>query len=181
MTRVTLVDPASATGAAAERLDDVKRTLGVVPNLARALANSPTALKGFLGLRGALEEGELSAADRERIALAVAEANGCTYCLSAHTYVAKNVAKVDEEEILAARRGTSADPRSAAVVELALKVVEARGSVAGADVAAAREAGLSEAEVVEVIANVALNIWTNYVNEALDVEVDWPPVEPLTA
>ncbi|MEV2277160.1 peroxidase-related enzyme [Nocardiopsis sp. NPDC049922] len=179
MSRVTLIDPASATPAAAEQLDAVKKALGVVPNVAKALANSPDALKGYLGLHGALGGGSLSAADRERVALAVAEVNGCDYCLAAHTYVAANVAQVGEDEIVAARRGTSTDPRSAAVVGLAVKVTEARGALADEDLAKAREAGLSDAEIVEVIAGVALNVLTNYVNNALDVDIEWPVAKPL--
>ncbi|MFI6578716.1 carboxymuconolactone decarboxylase family protein [Nocardiopsis sp. NPDC050513] len=179
MSRVTLIEPASAGPVAAEQLDAVKKALGVVPNLAKALANSPSALKGYLGLNGALGGGELSAADRERVALAVAEVNGCDYCLSAHTYIAANVAKVSEVEIVAARRGTSTDPRSAAVVDLAVKVTETRGSLADEDLAKAREAGLSDAEIVEVVAGVALNVLTNYVNKALDVDIEWPVAKPL--
>ncbi|CAL9488017.1 hypothetical protein SUDANB121_03193 [Nocardiopsis dassonvillei] len=181
MSRVTLIERETADTAAAEQLDAVKQALGVVPNLAKALANSPSALKGYLGLSGALAGGALSAADRERIALAVAEANGCDYCLSAHTYIAANVAGVDGDEIVAARRGTSSDPRSAAVVRLAVQVTETRGSVDGSALDAARAAGLGDAEIVEVIAAVALNVLTNYVNKALDVDIEWPRAEPLTS
>ncbi|NKX90342.1 carboxymuconolactone decarboxylase family protein [Nocardia coubleae] len=179
MSRVNLIDPANATGAAAEQLAATRTTMGVVPNMAKALANSPAALRGFLGIFGALKAGVLSAPDQERIALAVAEANGCTYCLSAHSAVSRNVVKLDEAEIQAARRGESADARSAAILQLTLAVVRRRGHIGDDEFEAARSAGLSDEEIVEVVANVARNIFTNYVNEALGVDVEWPLVTPL--
>ncbi|MFG2972505.1 carboxymuconolactone decarboxylase family protein [Streptomyces sp. NPDC048331] len=181
MSRVHLIDPATATGAAAEQLEATQRTLGVTPNMARAMANSPAALKGFLGLFGALKEGVLSAGIQERIALAVSELNGCSYCLSAHTMVSRNVAKLSDEEIEAARRGTSADPRAAAVLRLAVAITESRGRIGDDAFAAARDADLTDEEIVETIANTVRNIFTNYVNESLDVDVEWPLVTPFSA
>lgn len=108
----------------------------------------------------------------------MAELNGCSYCLSAHTMVSRNVAKLPEEEIEAARRGTSADPKAAAVLRLAVTITENRGRIGDDAFAAAREAGLTDEEIVEVIANTVRNIFTNYVNEALDVDVEWPLVTP---
>ncbi|MEO3786897.1 peroxidase-related enzyme [Actinocorallia sp. B10E7] len=179
MSRVPLIDPATATGAAAEQLAAAQRTMGVTPNMAKAMANSPAALKGFLGLFGALKQGVLSAALQERIALAVAEANGCSYCLSAHTMVSRNVVELPEEEIEAARRGHSAEPKADAALSLALAITHNRGPVEKEAFDAARKAGLSDEEIVEVIANVARNIFTNYVNEALEVDVEWPLVTPF--
>ncbi|WP_329383284.1 peroxidase-related enzyme [Streptomyces sp. NBC_01351] len=178
MSRVHLIDPATATGNAAEQLAATQATLGVVPNMAKAMAHSPAALKGFLGLFGALKDGVLSAGMQERIALAVAELNGCSYCLSAHTMVSRNVAQLPEEEIEAARQGTSSDPKAAAVLRLAVAISENRGRIGDEAFAAAREAGLTDEEIVEVIANTVRNIFTNYVNEALDVDVEWPLVTP---
>ncbi|GIH77220.1 carboxymuconolactone decarboxylase family protein [Planobispora longispora] len=180
MTRVNLIDPDTATGTAAEQLAATRQTMGVIPNMAKAMANSPAALQGFLGLFGALKGGVLRAADQERIALAVAEMNGCTYCLSAHTMVSRNVTKLPEEEIEAARRGESGDPTSAAILRLAVAVTRDRGHVGEEDFAAARQAGLSDEEIVEVVANVARNVFTNYINETLAVDVEWPPVKPFT-
>ncbi|MFD5435708.1 carboxymuconolactone decarboxylase family protein [Kitasatospora sp. NPDC127067] len=179
MSRVPLIDPATATGPAAEALRATRQTLGVTNNMAKALANSPAALTGFLGLHGALKAGVLSPEIQERIALAVSEANGCTYCLSAHTLISRNVVKLPEEEIAAARRGESSDPKAAAVLRLALAVTRNRGPVDEAEIAAAREAGLTDTELVEVIAHVAHSVFTNYVNEALDITVEWPIVRPL--
>ncbi|WP_308344788.1 carboxymuconolactone decarboxylase family protein [Streptomyces sp. ISL-94] len=128
---------------------------------------------------GALKDGVLSAGIQERIALAVAEFNGCSYCLSAHTMVSRNVAKLSDEEIEAARRGTSADPKAAAVLRLALAVAENRGRTGENAFAAARDAGLTDEEIVETIANTVRNVFTNYVNESLDVDVEWPLVTPF--
>ncbi|MBG0830082.1 peroxidase-related enzyme [Planomonospora sp. ID67723] len=179
MSRVPLIDPATATGAAAEQLAATQQTMGLTPNMARALANSPAALKGFLGLFGALKQGTLPPALQERLALAIAEANGCSYCLSAHTMVARNVVKLPQAEIEAARHGRSAEPKDQAALSLALAITRNRGPVEKEVFDAARQAGLSDEEIVEVIANVARNIFTNYVNEALEVDVEWPRVTPF--
>jgi uncharacterized peroxidase-related enzyme len=166
----------AAPAAAQPLLAAVKKQIGVAPNLFRVIANSPAALEGYLGLNAALAKGALSPATRERIALAVAEINGCNYCLSAHTYLGKNVAKLDDAEISANRNGTSADPAADAAVRLAVKIVNARGHVADADIAAARRAGVSDAELIEIVLHVALNTLTNYVNEVAGTEIDFPAV-----
>ncbi|KAB8195913.1 peroxidase-related enzyme [Nonomuraea phyllanthi] len=176
MARVPLIDPATATGAAAEQLAATRHTMGATPNTTRALANSPAALKGFLGLYGALKDGVLPAALRERIALAVSELNGCTYCLSTHVYVCRQFLRLPEEEILAARRGRSADPRADAALRLAVAVTTGRGPVDDAQFVSAREAGLTDEEIVEVIANVAHNVFANYASEALEVDLELPLV-----
>ncbi|SFD27676.1 uncharacterized peroxidase-related enzyme [Streptomyces aidingensis] len=148
--------------------------------MARAMAHSPAALEGFLALAAALGGGVLPAATQERTALAVSEANGCSYCLSAHTHVAREVAGLPQEEIFAARRGTSADPKEAALLRLAVAVLRSRGRVGEEGIEEARRAGITDPEIVEVIANVARNILTNYLNEALavDIDIEWPPVTP---
>lgn len=157
-------------------LQAVQKQLGSVPNLFRLVSNSPAALEGYLGLSGALGKGSLSAPTRERIALAVAEINGCAYCLSAHTYLGKNLAKLDDAEIAANRSGSSKDPKAAAAVAFAAKVTEQRGKVSADDVAAVKAAGYSDAEIVEIVQHVALNTWTNYINEVAKTEIDFPVV-----
>jgi uncharacterized peroxidase-related enzyme len=157
-------------------LEGVKKLLGSVPNLFRTVANSPAALQGYLGLNGALAKGKLSAATRERIALTVAEINACGYCLSAHSYIAKNLVKLDETEIAASRDATSSDPKAEAALRFAAKVVRARGHVSDADVAEVKRAGYDDAEVIEIVAHVALNTLTNYVNEVAKTEIDFPVV-----
>ncbi len=157
-------------------LNAVKSQLGVVPNLFRVVGNSPAALEGYLSLNGALGKGALDAQTRERIALAVAEFNGCSYCLSAHSFLGKNVARLDDAEIAANRDGHSKDVKAEAALRFALKVVEARGHVSDADVSDVRRAGYSDAEVVEIVLHVALNTLTNYVNEVARTAIDFPTV-----
>lgn len=182
MSRIQL--PASIDAApAASRplLEGVKKMLGSVPNLFRITANSPAALEGYLGLNGALAKGSLTPQTRERIALAVAQINGCDYCLSAHAYLGKNLAKLDDAEIAANRAGGSSDPKADAAVRFAARLVQERGQVSEADVSAVRLAGYSDGEIVEIIAHVALNTLTNYLNEALDTPIDFPVVSAAAA
>jgi uncharacterized peroxidase-related enzyme len=165
-----------APAASQPLLEAVKKQLGVVPNLFRLVANSPAALQGYLGLSGALGKGALPAATRERIALAVAEINGCDYCLSAHTYLGKNLAKLDEAEIAANRNGASNDPKADAAVRLAAKVARERGHVNDEDLRAVKLAGYDDAQVIEIVQHVALNTWTNYINTVAETDIDFPVV-----
>jgi uncharacterized peroxidase-related enzyme len=182
MSRIHTPDSIEAAPAAAQPLlEAVKKQLGMVPNLFRVVANSPPALEGYLGLNGALAKGGLDARTRERIALAIAEVDGCDYCLSAHSYLAKNLAKLDDVEIEANRNGFSHDPKAAAAVRFAVKIVRARGHVSDADLAEARSAGFDDAQLIEIVAHVALNILTNYVNEVAGTEIDFPTVAPARA
>lgn len=162
-------------------LHGVQKSLGSVPNLFRIVANSPAALQGYLGLNTALGKGSLNAATRERIALAIANYNGCDYCNSAHTYLGRNLAKLDDAEIAANRAGRSTDPKAAAAVSFAVKVARARGRVRAEDVADVKAAGYSDGELVEIICHVALNVLTNYVNEAFRTEIDFPLFEAARA
>jgi len=167
---------AAAPAASQPLLEAVKKQIGSAPNLFRITATSPAALEGYLGLNGALAKGSLDAATRERIALAVAQVNGCGYCLAAHSYIGRNVAKLSETEIAANRGGRSNDPKADAAVAFAVKVGSKRGAVSDADFAQVRDAGYSDAEIVEIVAHVALNTLTNYINEAFQTEVDFPAV-----
>jgi uncharacterized peroxidase-related enzyme len=159
-------------------LENVRKLLGSVPNLFRMVANSPVALEGYLGLMGALSKGALPAKTRERIALAVAEVNGCGYCLSAHAYLGRHVAKLDDAEIAANRSGSSTDPVAEAAVRFAVKVARERGHVSDEDVRAVKLAGYDDAQVIEIVQHVALNTWTNYVNEVAKTEIDFPALQP---
>jgi len=172
---------AAAPEAARPLLDAVQKQLGVVPNLFRLVANSPAALEGYLGLHGALAKGSLDARTRERIALAVAEINGCSYCLSAHSYIGKHMAKLDDAEIAANRAGGSNDPRAEAAVRFAAKIVRSRGHVSDADLSEVRLAGYGDAQIVEIVLHVALNTLTNYVNEVGGTEIDFPVVRAAAA
>jgi len=179
-----LVTPASieASPAASQPLlQAVKKQLGVVPNLFRLVGNSPAALEGYLGLNGALAKGALEAPTRERIALAVAEINGCDYCLSAHSYLGKNLAKLSDAEIEINRNGGSTDQKANAAVRFAVKLVNARGHVSDADIGAVKDAGYTDAQVIEIVLHVALNTLTNYVNEVAKTEIDFPVVTAKAA
>lgn len=166
----------AAPAAAQPLLQAVKKQLGVAPNLFRLVANSPAALEGYLSLSGALAKGELPAATRERIALAVAEINGCDYCLSAHTYLGRNVAKLDDAEITANRNGASNDIKADAAVRFASKVAKLRGHISNEDFAAVKASGYSDAQIIEIVQHVALNTWTNYINTVGQTEIDFPVV-----
>lgn len=179
MSRIPTPDTVEAAPASAQPLlDAVKKQLGSVPNMFRLIANSPAALEGYLGMSGALSKGALPPATRERIALAVAEINGCSYCLSAHTYLGKKLAKLDEGEIAANRKGSSMDPKAAAAVRFAANIVRMRGQVGVEDIQAVKAAGYDDAQVLEIVLHVALNTWTNYVNEVFKTDVDFPVVMP---
>lgn len=178
MSRIHQIAPDAATGKAKELLDAVQGKLGLVPNLTRAMANSPAVLEGYLGLSGALGKGSLSAKNREQIALAVGQANLCDYCLAAHSAIGKMVG-LTPEQILDSRRGTAVDPKSDAVIRFARKVVDERGRVSDADIADVRAAGLNDGAIAEVVANVALNIFTNYFNHVAETDIDFPRAEPI--
>jgi uncharacterized peroxidase-related enzyme len=165
-----------APAASRPLLEAVKKQLGVVPNMFRLVSNSPAALQGYLGLSEALGKGALPAATRERIALAVAEIDGCDYCLSAHTYLGKNLATLDDAEIAANRNGASNDPKADAAVRFAAKVVRERGHVSEDDVRAVKRAGYDDAQVIEIVLDVALNTWTNFINLVGKTEIDFPVV-----
>ena len=179
MSRITI--PAANQTPAATRplLDAVQNKLGVIPNLMRVIGNSPAALEGYLSLNGALEKGTLGVKTAERIALAIAEINGCSYCLSAHTYLGKNLAKLDDAEMAANRDRASTDVKAAAAVRFASKVALERGHVSDSDVQAVKAAGYTDAEVMEIVLHVALNTLTNYVNSVAETEIDFPVVSPM--
>ncbi|MEV6954225.1 carboxymuconolactone decarboxylase family protein [Streptomyces sp. NPDC051183] len=171
------VEPEITTGETAALFTATHHTLGVIPNLARVMANSPTVLKGYLGVLTALStEGTLSADVRESIALLVAQENGCDYCLSVHAFRGTRTAGLSAAEATSARRGKADDPWAAAVLDLAAVVVRNRGTVTDEQLAATRRAGLSDGQIVEVVAHVALNVFTNYLATTARVDIDWPLV-----
>lgn len=174
-TRLTAVDPAASEGKAGILLASVKAKMGVVPNMMRTMAHSPALLEGYLAFNGALAKGALPAAVREQLALVVGQANGCEYCVSAHTLFAGR-AGLSPEQITWAREGVSSDPKTQAVLSLALNILEARGSISDEQIEDAREAGLSDADIAEVVGHVALSTLTNYFNNLAHTEVDFPRV-----
>lgn len=177
MARLPIVDPGNSAGKARDLLAAVKKKLGLVPNMTRVMANSPAVLEAYIGFSGALDGASLDAKVRERIALGTAEANQCEYCLSAHSTIGKLVG-LNESEILDSRRGQAADAKVSAALRFSRQLVDKRGAVSEADVDAARKSGLTGGEIAEVVALTALNIFTNYFNTALQVDVDFPKVSP---
>lgn len=176
MSRISIPSVEQSLPAAQPLLAAVQQQLGVVPNLMKLVGHSPAALEGYLSLNGALAKASLNVGLRERIALAVAEYNGCDYCLSAHTYLGLHVAKLGQEEISAARAGESSDARSNAALRFARSVAATRGQVSDAELAAVRAAGFGEAAVLEIVATVALNVLTNYINNVAQTDIDFPVV-----
>lgn len=178
MSRINVIDPKTATGEAKELLDGVQQQLGIVPNFIRALANSPTALSAFLGLYGPLGRAAIDKATQERIALVVAEENGCQYCVSAHTAIGRS-AGLSNEEMLLNRQGDSGDAKAAAAVAFAKALNEHRGEVTTGEFEAVRAAGFSDGEIVEIITLVALNVFTNILGKSTLVNIDFPKVALL--
>jgi uncharacterized peroxidase-related enzyme len=178
MTRIPTPASIEASPQAAQPLlQAVNKQLGVVPNMFRAIGNSPAALEGYLGLNGALAKGTLEPQTRERIALAIAEVNGCDYCLSAHTYLGKKLSKLSDAEIAANRDGGSTDAKAAAAVRFAVKLAQTRGHPSEEDIRAVKGAGYTDAQLIEIVLHVALNTLTNYINETVKTEIDFPVVK----
>ncbi|MGW0628639.1 carboxymuconolactone decarboxylase family protein [Streptomyces sp. NPDC002758] len=172
------IDPAQATGEAADLLAELKKSVVSVPNMAKVMANSPALLKGWMGLSGGLAGGVLPGAVRERLSLATAEYNRCTYCLPVHSFVSKRVAKLADDEIERARHAESADPHTAALLALSDAIARGRGTIDETAFKTARAAGVTDAEIAEAVGNLALNILTNYFNIVADTDNEFPLVTP---
>jgi uncharacterized peroxidase-related enzyme len=179
MSRLNLIASETAGDRARTLLDAVKHKLGLVPNMTRAMANSPAVLDGYLQLSGALSKGSLSARLREQLSLAVGQANGCDYCLAAHSTIGKMVG-LTAEQIQDSRRGAAVDPRTDALIHFALEVVRTRGRVSDAALAGVREAGFDDGVIAEVVAHVALDVFTNYFNNVAQTDIDFPKASALT-
>jgi uncharacterized peroxidase-related enzyme len=175
MSRIPAIDPSTATGTVKTLLDGVHKGLGVTPNMFRVAAHSPPVLEALTSMFGATSKGHLDAKTREAIALTVSEIDACDYCLSAHSLLGKG-AGLTEGDLDQARDGKAADTRLAAALAFTRTITEKRGRVSDADVAAVRRAGLSDAEILDVVANVALTTFTNYLNEVAKTEIDFPVV-----
>ena len=175
MTRIAPVVAAETDAATQATLSAVKAKLGMVPNLLATFARSPATLNAYLAFSDALGKGALTARQREIVALATAQTNECHYCLSAHTLLGKN-AGLSPEGVLAARKGTATDVKDAAVAAFAKAVATARGHVSDADLFAARAAGLDDGLVIEIVAQVTLNVLTNFTNNVAKTKVDFPEV-----
>jgi len=178
MPRLKALKKTDADAKARGLLDAVESKLGMIPNLMSTMANSPAVLESYLSFSGALAKGALPAGLREQIALAVGEANGCDYCLAAHSALGRR-AGLSEAQVADARRGAADDERAAAALGFARKLVAERGHVGDGDVDGLRAAGFGDGEIAEIVGNVALNLFTNYFNHAAATEVDFPKVGRL--
>ena len=179
MSRLQTIDPQTATGKTKDLLDGIQQRLGMTPNLTRIFANSPAVLEAYLNFSGALSGGALSPKLREQIALAVSEQNNCNYCLAAHNALGK-MAGLSDEQRNDSRRGIGTDAKSQAAISFASSLVEKQGWVSDEEIEAIRSAGYGDGEITEIIANVALTLFTNYFNHVAETEVDFPKVEALT-
>lgn len=176
MSRVPLIDPAQTTGERKQVLDQIHGAFGATPAMFRAVANSSAALKSMWGSFGALGGGVISPKLGEQLAVAIADRNQCEYCLAAHNALGRK-AGATAAEMAAAQQGKSDDPKTSAALRFALKVVNDRAQLSDADVQALRAAGFNDEQIVEILAHVALNLFTNYVNVAFAVPVDFPAVK----
>jgi uncharacterized peroxidase-related enzyme len=173
--RIEPVAESRLAPAAGKTLSAVRAAVGMVPNLHRTLAHAPAALDGYVAMVGALGRGVLGPALREKIALATAAANGCAYCASAHAAIGGGLG-LDGEEVARNLQGCSCDPRDQAALDLTRELIAHKGGVPDGALAAAREAGLGDAEIVEIAAHVGLNTFTNLFIELARTEIDFPPV-----
>lgn len=178
MSRFTIpADIQSTPQESHEILEGINKQLGSVPNIYRLVALSPAALKGFIGQAEALAKGKLSPKIREGISLAIAQLNGCGYCLSAHSFISTQLLKTDQAEVTANRQADSSDKKTEIALKFAVSVAENKGRVSAQELTKLREAGFDDAQIIEIIQNVTLNIWTNYFNNAAETLIDFPEVK----
>jgi uncharacterized peroxidase-related enzyme len=175
MSRLHMIDPSAATGEAKMLLDGVRVKLGLVPNMTKVMANSPAVLEAYLGFSGALAGGQLNPKLREKLALVIAQQNHCNYCLSAHTAIGKMIG-LSHDQIVSGREGNGIDAKETAALSFAKRVLDTKGQIAESDLTEIRSAGFSDGDIAEIIAHVALNVFTNYFNNASEVDIDFPKV-----
>lgn len=180
MPRIERIDEAQAAPRTAELLATVRKQLGGVPNILGTLAQSPAALSGYLGLAGGLATGRLSPRLREQIALAIAGANQCDYCASAHTALGRRVG-IETDELERNLEGISIDDAVQAALLFARRIIATRGRVDDHDLKSVRSAGYSDEEIVEIVGHTALNVFTNYFNHVAGTDIDFPVVAASTA
>lgn len=177
MTRLQAVDPATATGKTKELFNAVEKKLGSVPNMMRTMGNSVAVLNGYLSFSGALNESKIGARIGEQIALAVAEEDQCEYCLSAHTYIGEKLLGMDAAILSSSREAGTGNAKVDAALVFAQTLVRKKGLVDDEDVSKVRAAGYGDAEIAEIVAHTALNIFTNYINNTAKTVIDFPKVE----
>jgi len=176
--RTALPKPEQVPADSKSTLDTFTKNIGFTPNMLATFAESPIAFNAWATLRASLSKA-LDVKTRESIGLTVSEVNGCNYCLAVHSFGAEHLAKLSADEIILARKGHASDPKRDAAVQFARKVIEARGQVNDADVKAVRDAGYTDANLMEIVAMVAMYSLTNFFNNVFDPEKDFPAVEPV--
>lgn len=177
MQRIPALDPATTNGKSKDYFTAIEKQLGMVPNMMRTMGNSPAVLNSYLSLSAALGESSIGASLGELIALAVANVNGCDYCNAAHSYIGEKLVNISPEAIDLGRIGKSADLKTEAALQFAIKLVESKGKISQHDINALKNAGYNDAAIVEIITHTGLNIFTNYFNTAIEVTVDFPKVK----
>ena len=176
MTRLKALSPEEASGKTKDLFNAIQGKLGMVPNMMRTMGTSPAVLEGYLNLSGALGHGSLGAKTGELIALAVAETNACDYCLSAHSFIGEKLVGIDTNSLTLARDGKNGNAKVEAALTFAIALVNSRGSVSDSDIKAVKAAGYTDGEVGEIVAHVALNVFTNYLNKTANTAIDFPAV-----
>ena len=174
----TLIDPQTATGAAKELLDSTLKQLGRVPNLYRAMANSPKALGAYLEFRGALQGGLLDSAMCERIALLTAQLNDCDYCVAAHNFRGGKIG-LSAQDLADTRLAQSSAPKIHAALVFVAELVRSKGAVAVSTHEAVLQTGWSPSEIGEMVAHVALNVFSNYFKQIANPALDFPAAPAL--
>jgi len=176
MPRLSVIDPQNASGRVKELFEGPLK--GKEINILKGMANSPAALEAYAAMAGALANGQLSARERETIALALSQQNSCDYCLAAHTALGKQAGLTDDET-LEIRRGQSSDSKLDALAKFTIALHEKRGWVSDEDFKAFKDAGYDDGAVAEVVANYVHTLYTNYFNHVNDTEVDFPAAQPI--
>ena len=177
MPRRAALKPEQVPADSKPTLDAITKNIGFTPNMMAAFAASPIAFNSWAALLGSLSKA-LDVKTRDSIGLAVSEVNGCNYCLTVHSFTAEHMAKLPADEIILARKGHASDPKRDAALQFARKVIQTRGKVSDADVKAVRDAGYADANVMEIVALVAMYSLTNFFNNVFDPEKDFPAVAP---
>lgn len=177
MQRITALNPDTTTGKSKDLFNAVQTKLGMVPNMMRTMGNSPAVLNGYLSFSGALGESSIGAKLGEQIALTVANENSCDYCNAAHSFISEKLVGIDTATIHAAKEGKASDAKTQTALSFARTLIAKKGKVSEGDINVLKNATFTDAEIAEIIAHTALNIFTNYFNNAVNVEVDFPKVE----
>lgn len=180
MQRLNSVNPQAAQGRTKELLDTVQQAFAMIPNTAKVMANSPAVLDSFLAFSTAMGKAQIGGKLHNQVKLTTSETNSCNYCTSILSAVAPS-AGLSAEDILAGRTGNSADRRTKAALAFANDVLESRGKVNDQQLAAVRDAGFGDAEIVEIVASLVLGCFTNFLNNVADTELDIPQAEPVKA